>query len=422
MQRVPAKKVIITKDVEKDSLSMARAERLMTGIDAEEVVRGVDDAALCRIIQADGLDKGCARHGVKGKVESTIFFVKGRFTAAEEEKAKRKEQYPPLFANSGYRFHGYGGFDWRDSGSQKYRETTGLVCQPAYQLHTIFGCPFRCAYCSMGRIICMKVNLEEFVGHFDEWMKVDPNQTLYQFDNGTDVACFEPEYGAAKLFVEYFAKRKTQYLELYVGKSDNVDYLLDLDHRGHTVPCWSVSCQTQSTVIERGTAPMRKRIDAARKCQLAGYPVRIRFSPMVPVRNWRQENREMIEYLFSQINPDVITFESIRFMNHDQMIKDFGEENLAPEFVEQMRRAKADEKSRGCEVPDVYRVKMYEFIVNEIERISPRTPYAFCREKRDVWDIFQDDFVRHGQNPDKYLCNCGGLCTPTVLQAPALSA
>lgn len=419
MQKVPAKKLIITKDVEADPVCKARAERLMTGIPAKEIVRNADDAALSKIIEQDGLNKGGARHGVKDPVETTIVFVKGRFDATEEEKAKRKEACPMLFENSGYRFHGYGGWDWRDSGSKTYREKTGLVCQPAYQLHTIFGCPFRCAYCSLGRLIVMKLNLEEFVSHFDEWLKVDPNQTLYQFDNGTDVACFEPEYGASKLFVEYFAKKEGKYLELYVGKSDNVDYLLDLDHRGHTVPCWSVSCQTQSTVIERGTAPMRKRLDAARKCQLAGYPVRIRFSPMVPVKNWREENREMIQYLFSRINPDIITIETIRFLKYDQVLKDFGEENLAPEFVEMMRRAKDKEHSPGCEVPDEYRIKMYEFVISEIERVSPKTPYAFCREKRDVWDVFRDDFVRHGQNPDRYLCNCGPIASPTVLKAPA---
>ena len=42
-------------------------------------------------------------------------------------------------------------------------------------------------------------------------------------------------YGAAKLLIEFFARQPGRALELYVGKSDNVDYLLDYDHRGHTV-------------------------------------------------------------------------------------------------------------------------------------------------------------------------------------------
>lgn len=41
------------------------------------------------------------------------------------------------------------GFYWRDSGSAKHRTATGWVCTLAWQLHTIVGCHYRCAYCSL---------------------------------------------------------------------------------------------------------------------------------------------------------------------------------------------------------------------------------------------------------------------------------
>jgi spore photoproduct lyase len=197
-----------------------------------------------------------------------------------------------------------------------------------------------------------------------------------------------------------------------VGKSDNVDFLLELDHRGHTVVCWSVSGQTQSTRIERGTGPMARRIKAARKCQQAGYRVRFRLSPIVPVRNWQAENRELIERLFAATRPDIVTFEPLRFLDYAMVQECLDTSLLDPEFLEVMKDAQGKPHRPGGEIPDDYRKKVSAFIIAELERVSPETPYAFCREARDLWDHFALDFSRHGQSPDNYVCNCGPTSAP----------
>ena len=78
-----------------------------------------------------------------------------------------------------------------------------------------------------------------------------PNQTLFQWDNGTDPVCWEPEYGGTRLLVELFARQPDKYLELYVGKSDHVDYFLDYDHRGHTICCWSLCLSLPQSAISQ---------------------------------------------------------------------------------------------------------------------------------------------------------------------------
>ena len=416
MLPLPASKILTVEGVEEDPLMRARAERLRTGIPADEA-RHVNDEELSEIVERDLTPR--ARHGMRADIKPVVILNRFRFDDGKDERKRRVEAFPAL---NQLKFNGYGGFDWRDSGSPAYRERTGLVCQPAWQLHTIVGCHFRCAYCSLGHFVNIMLNMEEFVSRLDTEIDRCPDQTLFQYDNVTDTVCFEPEYGGAKLLIEYFAHRPGQALELYVGKSDHVDFLLDYDHRGHTVCCWSLSAQTQSTEFEWRAAPMTERAEAMRKCQKAGYAVRVRFSPIIPVKNWRDENREMIDLLFSKVKPDVVTIEPIRFLNYGAMCQSFDMSLLDDEFVEIMKRAAGEPHGPGCEVPDEYRKSMYAFVISELERVSPETPYAFCREKLDVWEHFADGFARHGQNTDRYLCNCGPYSAPaTASGQPAAS-
>jgi len=412
MMALDASKIVIVDGVEDDAQMRERARRLRSGIRTDDVLH-VGDAELNRLIEDEKL-LASRRHGMRDDVKPIVIFNYFRFDDPPEVREKRKEDFPALFANGMFKFNGYGGFDWRDSGSKEYRERTGLVCQPAYQLHTIVGCPFLCAYCSLGRFINIMVNIEDFVSRLDGWLQKCPRQTLYQYDNYTDTVCFEPEYGGAKLLVEYFARKPGKALELYVGKSDNVDFLLDLDHNGHTVCCWSLSAETQSTRIERRTAPMSNRIEAMRKCQKAGYPVRVRFSPIIPVRNWQIENIAMIRELFDKVEPDVVTIEPLRFLNYNAIRNSLDTSLLDPDFLRIMETMPEKPAHPGCELPDDYRKEIYRFVIDEIERVSPKTPYAFCRERRAVWDFFAADLARHDQTPDRYICNCGPYSAPAT--------
>jgi DNA repair photolyase len=413
MLPLKASRVLVVEGVEGDPLMRARMDRLLGGIATDEV-RTVGDGELNAEVAA--VREGLRNHGRTRDIEPLVVLNRGRFDDDEAEKQRRIEACPALGKEL---LNGYDMFHWRPSGCEEYRRTTGLVCQPAWQLHTIYGCHFRCAYCHLGWIVNVMVNVEEFVSRLDGWLDQCPEQTLFQYDNFTDTVCFEPEYGGSKLLIEYFAGRDDQALELYVGKSDHVDFLLDYDHRGHTVCCWSLSGPTQSVEFEAGSAPTDRRIEAMRKCQEAGYPVRVRLSPIIPVKGWRQENRRMIEDLFAAVHPDVITIETIRFLDCAGMAKLFDMSLLDEEFVQAMESAQGDPCAPGCEVPDECRSMVYDFVISELERVSPGTPYAFCREKRDLWDRFADEFARHDQNPDDYLCNCGPFCAPATAGAGA---
>jgi spore photoproduct lyase len=422
--RVKPRGLYIKKEAREDPRSMARIERMLPFIDYPRAPEVIDDEAWHRLVIDEGLN-GMPRHGARAdEVEPIVIFNQYLYHHTPEERRRREEAYPELFRGQHKHYSGYGGWDWRTSGDEEYRRTTGLVCQPAYAIHSFWGCHFRCAYCDLGHVANVYVNLEDWMEHVREGLadlERSPGQTLFQWDNGTDIVCWEPEYGGTKMLVELFAAEPDRYLELYVGKSDRVDFLLDYDHRGHTTCCWSLGGETQVRELEKRTASMEARLAAARKCQVAGYLVRMRLSPMVPVVGWEEEVRHLIRRMFEETAPEVVTIEPLRFYNYERLLADFPPGLLDPEFIEGMRTLPADSDAwQRREFPDDLRVKMYRVVLDEAARVSPRTPVALCREKRSVWELLQPDFDRWGQRPDSYVCNCGPTSArPNPLLAPA---
>ncbi len=408
MEPLKAERVLIVDGVMDDSRAAARAERLLAQLQPDSIEH-VDDERLCEIM-TDPQIVGSGRHGMHREIEPVVIFNRERLDETEAQYKARVEANPCLARKA---LAGRGGFHWRNSGSPEHRAATGWVCTPAWQLHTIVGCHYRCTYCGLGHYVNLLMNMEEFVEALPALIDEHaPDQGLFQYDNGTDTVSFEPEYGGSKLMIDFFAGREKQFLELYVGKSANVEFMLDYDHRGHTVCCWSLSTRTQAREIDWLSASMEERIEASRKCEEAGYHVRHRFSPIVPVRNWREEIREMIELLFAACNPDVITFETLRYVNYEQLQTQFDPEMLDPEFLALMKADAREKVQSGEEIPVEFRREIYRFVIDELERVSPQTPYAFCRELRDTWDYFAEAFARHNQHPDRYVCNCGGYSQP----------
>jgi DNA repair photolyase len=372
----------------------------------------IDDDAWRGLVVSASLNS-LPRHGRRrNEAEPIVIFNRFLYEHGPEERARRREKYPELFEGGGpLEYSSYGGWDWRSAGDEDYRRRSGLICQPAYAMHSIWGCHFRCTYCNLGHVACIYTNLEDWLRRIQEGLanlEKSPRQRLFQWDNGTDAVCWEPEYGATRMLVEFFAKQPDKYLELYVGKSDQVDFMLGYEHKGHTVCCWSLGCETQCRVVEPRSASMEARIASARKCQEAGYHVRIRLSPMVPIIGWREEDKHMLQCLLDEVKPDMITIEPLRFCTYDALKDLFEPGVLDPEFMDAMSRIPEDaEPWAKSQLPEECRMAMYRLVFDEVARLSPRTPVAFCREKRHVWDAFAGDLSRTGQHPDDYVCNCG---------------
>jgi spore photoproduct lyase len=397
-------KVYIHERVYNSELSRNRLERMMDSIETD-CVQVVDDAVLSETVKMNGwLEYGAKRTGEIGrKSDPAIIFNNFQFLPTQDF-VELKRKYPAL---SGYNLLGDGAWTYRNA--ENFRKGGG-VCKSAYEIHSAWGCYHACDYCHVKDFFVIMLNLEEFVEHLDDLVRRENWQKLYKYDNQTDTICLEPEYGASELLVKYFSEQDDKYLMLYT-KSDNVDHLLNLPHNGKTIVNWTLSCETVAREIEKKSPSTTARIEAAAKCQEAGYTVRFRFSPIIPVGNWREENRDMIEQMFSMVKPDLITMDILGWMDAVQ-IKNCMDISLFDDEYRNLVELMIKEgfTKRGKQIfPQFARLKIYHFFMEEIRRISEKTPIAICMETKEMWDELSD---RLGMTMSNYACCCGPLSVP----------
>jgi len=407
-RRLEPPAVYVTEEAERDERCARRVERMLASIDSPKIVRGVTDAQLAEITEANGWQQARLWGKKTNPTDPPVVFNTFKNHHAPDERERRLERFPALRAG---RLHGYFGFDYRRDGTPAWRKEQGRICQPAYEFHTISGCPFRCAYCHLGTVINVMVDIEDFLVYADRRIReLRPPQTIYKWDNITDINAFEPEYDATRLMVDYFARQKEDFLLLYAGKSDNVDFMPDYEHNGRTIIQWSVSGRTQSTLIEPETAPWDRRIEAAATCQQAGYHVRFRLSPIVPVKGWREENRTLIELMFERTRPDVVALCMFGWMGYETARACLDVSLLDEKYVAAMQAAAPFLEGRMYgPLPHEARAEIHGFLIREIRRVSPTTPIALCLETPAMWAELKD---AHRQDPDRYVCVCGPYCTP----------
>jgi DNA repair photolyase len=292
-----------------------------------------------------------------------------------------------------------------------------LVCWSLHDLHSAWGCAHRCAYCQRGSVYVINLNLEEFLQRVDQLLAENPWQKTFRYDVEQDVLAIEPEYGACEMLVRDFARRDNRFLILF-SKSANVDHLLALEHKGHTIMLWTLTTPTVSRLFEPKTGAMEERIEAARKCQQAGYTVRFKCKPIIPIRNWREETTRMFEYLYSRVRPDNISMETVFFDSVNEMDQTLGLENLDPAFVEAAREAEAKAGDKWPQDlhgprPFPFEVKeaIYRHYITESRRLSPETPISLCAETMRMWEALSDLLP---WKPWNYICNCGPQCPPRL--------
>jgi spore photoproduct lyase len=208
--------------------------------------------------------------------------------------------------------------------------------------------------------------------------------------------------------VELFARDERRYLMLFT-KSDNVDFLLNLEHRGRTIVSWSLSSDTVSRLVDRRTASSDQRIAAMRKCRQAGYIVRARLSPIVPVRDWRREYTEFLEKLFAGARPDIVTLELLGWLDIEDLERIIPPGLLDPDALAAARAGAAELRGqRAGPFPEAVHQEVYRHCMETVQRLAPGTPVAFCHGTPETWAALKPA----GMNPNDYVCNCGPCSTP----------
>ena len=248
--------------------SAARVEGMLESLGRDlSSVEQVTDADIPEMIRAQCWESARARQGMHGE-HSEPALVFGTLGMDGPVETGRVLENCPAGTSSSLvgQLLGSGGANVHHE-----KHDSNRVCRSRVQFDTIYGCPHGCKYCGGGKVAVINTNVEEFIERqVIPLSAANPWQKVFMFNSClTDTLCFEPEYGMSALLADYYASTPDQHYLIHT-KSANVDFLLDLDHGGHTIVLWSVTSETASQIIEPGSATTEERLGAAGRCQDAG--------------------------------------------------------------------------------------------------------------------------------------------------------
>ena len=392
-----------------------------TGAPDYEVVRDEEIPAMLERPEWKAVEGNAG--GRKALYDPIFFFHTFRFDDREAEVREAIAKANPGFdvAKIPRSFLGYMHFNWfnSDQDLDDIKPNPEHVCRPCWRLNLTPGCPHQCFYCSLVGGMSVGLNMSEYIENLDRLIEANPWQLTYLVDDASDVLVLEPEMSLLSDMVRYFGSKEDRYLIVHT-KSANVDFLEALDHRGHTIMCWSLSAQTQSTQLEKLSGTTAERIEAGRKCQAWGLPIRFKFKPIVPVRDWRDEAREMIRMVFDRTRPDNLSMTVLLWMPFDELERIIDLKMLDARFVDAARKAAAEpaEFPKLRPFPHEIRKEIYEFYFKEVRAIDKDVPLTLSTESLAMWRELGPKFELR---PDNYTCGCGPCAVPglkTLSQSP----
>ena len=247
-----------------------------------------------------------------------------------------------------------------------------------------------CSYCYLQEYLAdnseLKVfsNVDDLLTEAEELLNRAP-PILFPDWHGeiTDSLALDPYIGFTNEIVPFFAEQSNVLLELKT-KSDCVEGLLVLDPKDRVVVSWSMNPQRVIDLDEHGTASLRERLLAARRCQDAGYRLGFHFDPIVEYPNWESDYKEALDQTFSSVDWRRIAWLSMGVLRDTPSLKRIirerfprtqlltGEQVLCP-----------DGKLRYFQP---MRVDIYRKMLHWIRRAAPTVKVYLCMESKEVWE------------------------------------
>jgi spore photoproduct lyase len=267
--------------------------------------------------------------------------------------------------------------------------TSNHICCGYYVINAITNCPMDCSYCVLqgylnNPFLTLYTNWVDLLQEIEAFLSID-RRPLLRLGTGelSDSLALESIFPISQFLIPFFAERQNGILELKT-KSANVNHLLHLNHQGKTVVSWSLNPPKMIEEEEKGTAPLKDRIEAARRCQEKGYPLGFHFDPLIDFEGWKRGCQEMILQLFKQIDPKRVAWISLGGFRYPPKLKAIAEERFPKSnvFLGELFPGR-DAKFRYLKE---IRVEMYQKMVGWLKEVDSDLFIYLCMESKEVWE------------------------------------
>lgn len=282
---------------------------------------------------------------------------------------------------------------------RKFTKTPpGIVCPHFYILAHANGCPYSCDYCFL-QLTFRYLKKPTIFNNRDDLMRdvrkflALKEPSLLNAGKLCDALVFDDETGLSKDLVPLFAAQKKHKL-LFLTKSIKVQNLLDIPEHRNTVVAFSVNAPELARRFEYAAPSPHERIRAAKACQDAGYEVRLKIDPVIPVSGWKKYYLELVNEIMEVLKVEDIriTFGSIRYFK-----------SLPHQARARGRNPAVFDVATSCDgtdgrmrvSPDL-RLEIYSWFR---EQFPKNVSLSLCKESETIWQ-------KLGWNHTQPKCNC----------------
>lgn len=284
--------------------------------------------------------------------------------------------------------------------------STDVLCCNYHIIDLVENCPLECTYCILQAFlnkpfIIFHVNVEEIIEQTVSVIKKTPSKP-FRVGTGehSDSLALDHIFQVNPYLIEAFSTLPNATLELKT-KTDLIDPLIGLEHRGRTVVAWSLNPHEIIQQNELKTASLEKRLQASARLISEGYKVAFHFDPLIHYPDWRTGYAQTIEMMFDYIAPRHIAWISLGTLRYIPVLKQIAEERFpnisifCNEFI-----AASDGKMRYLKK---IRKELLQTVSGLIRKGGPGIPLYLCMEKHTVWDDIMTVFPSDADALERYL-------------------
>lgn len=183
--------------------------------------------------------------------------------------------------------------------------TYGIGRPHNYYFSHILNCPFDCRYCFLQGMY-RSAHYLLFMNHEDFQCDIEkaivPNETTFFSGYDGDSLAFEAHTGFLTSFLPFFRAHPEAELEIRT-KSNAIRPLLNEKPLSNVVVAYSLSPAPIAQAFERKAPSFQARLNALSLLQKKGWPIGLRFDPILYVSDFAPLYRTFFRAVFTALDP-----------------------------------------------------------------------------------------------------------------------
>jgi spore photoproduct lyase len=267
--------------------------------------------------------------------------------------------------------------------------TKGYICCGYRILHLGANCPMDCSYCILQAYLDQPylrvfTNLDEKLAALAARLDAHP-EAMFRVGTGEfmDSLALDPVVAWTDRLLPFFKERKNAVLELKT-KSIHIERVLKSPVRDRIVVSWSLNSPDMAEREEHGAPSIRRRLEAAKRCQEEGFVLGFHFDPLVPHQGWKDGYMRTLDLLANAVDPRGIIWVSLGCMRY------------LPELKPIIRRRRPESRVLDGEFVlgldgkmrlfKPIRIELVRSMAESLERWHRDLGLYLCMESPDVWE------------------------------------